>query len=46
MHRCLSCSYCQRKHDEEGREYFYCNDIDCEVSPYDIPPCSEENYNS
>jgi hypothetical protein len=46
MHSCESCGYCQKMKDKQGGEWYYCNDIDCEVDPYDVPPCSEENYNS
>ena len=46
MHSCNNCGYCQRKYDEERGEYYYCNDLDCEVDPCDTPICSEDNYNS
>ena len=33
MHRCNSCGYCQKMKDGS----YYCNDLDCEVDPYDAP---------
>lgn len=42
---CLHCGYCQELKRKDGEEYYYCNDLDSTIDPYD-PICSDEYYES
>lgn len=40
--KCINCGYC-KKEKRNGREYYYCNDLDFKIdNPY-IQNCSDEN---
>lgn len=44
MSNCFHCGYCQ-KEIRDNEEVYYCNDLDCEIDPYERI-CSDENYES
>lgn len=45
MRNCFSCGYFMKSTKKGAYITGYCNDLDCEVDPYE-PSCSDENYNA